>query len=266
MKPHLRPNIRPHRRPHYPSTVAASWTTFERTVHLRADVQLCTGLPNIIGHFPKVLCRIGPSTAKMKSFSVLICFSSVLSVSSYYTCSFGGPVLSFKMEANKRPLRRMGTARRCTNVNTCICIICSVYEVSSKTNATDLLKTKRFKLESYFLQHKVSLIFGWFIQIIVLTPKHRWKAVVSRHSPLLLLTVPGQSYVNKMWTVLDRNLISSAKHSWISCQYRKITVLTINAAKKRQRAAIRRYVCFSLVGICCRRNRLVWAIRRRFSF
>ncbi len=33
------------------------------------------------------------------------------------------------------------------------------YEVSSKTNATDLLKTKRFKLESYFLQHKVSLIF-----------------------------------------------------------------------------------------------------------
>jgi hypothetical protein len=34
-----------------------------------------------------------------------------------------------------------------------------LYEVSSKTNATDLLKTKRFKLESYFLQHKVSLIF-----------------------------------------------------------------------------------------------------------
>jgi hypothetical protein len=34
-----------------------------------------------------------------------------------------------------------------------------IYEVSSKTNATDLLKTKRFKLESYFLQHKVSLIF-----------------------------------------------------------------------------------------------------------
>jgi hypothetical protein len=143
---------------------------------------------------------------------------------------------------------------------------CIMYEVSSKTNATDLLKTKRFKLESYFLQHKVSLIFRWFIQIIVLTPKHRRKAVVSRHSPLLLLTVPGQSYVNKMWTVLDRNLISSVKHSWISCRYRKITVLTINADKKRRRAAIRRYVCFSLVGICRRRNRLVWAIRRRFSF
>ena len=138
--------------------------------------------------------------------------------------------------------------------------------MSSKTNATDLLKTKRFKLESYFLQHKVSLIFRWFIQIIVLTPKHRRKAVVSRHSPLLLLTVPGQSYVNKMWTVLDRNLISSVKHSWISCRYRKITVLTINADKKRRRAAIRRYVCFSLVGICRRRNRLVWAIRRRFPF
>ncbi len=140
------------------------------------------------------------------------------------------------------------------------------YEVSSKTNATDLLKTKWFKLESYFLQHKVSLIFRWFIQIIVLTPKHRRTAVVSRHSPLLLLTVPGQSYVNKMWTVLDRNLISSVKHSWISCRYRKITVLTINADKMRRRAAIRRYVCFSLVGICRRQNRLVWAICRRFSF
>jgi hypothetical protein len=141
-----------------------------------------------------------------------------------------------------------------------------LYEVSSKTNATDLLKTKRFKLESYFLQHKVSLIFHWFIQIIVLTPKHRQKAVVSRHSPLLLLTVPGKSYVNKMWTVLDRNLISSVKHSWISCRYRKITVLTVNADKKRRRATIHRYVCFSLVGTCRRRNRLVWAIRRRISF
>ncbi len=60
----------------------------------------------------------------------------------------------------------------------------AIYEVSSRTNATDLLKTKRFKLESYFLQHKVSLIFRWFIQIIVLTPKHRRKAVVSRHSSL----------------------------------------------------------------------------------
>ncbi len=105
------------------------------------------------------------------------------------------------------------------------------YEVSSKTNATDLLKTKRYKLESYFLQHKVSLIFRWFIQIIVLTPKHQRKVVVSRHSPLLLLTAPGQSYVNKMWTVLYRNLISSVKHSWISCRYKKITVLTINAEK-----------------------------------
>ncbi len=137
---------------------------------------------------------------------------------------------------------------------------CIMYEVSSKTNATDLLKTKWFKLESYFLQHKVSLIFRWFIQIIVLTPKHRRKAVVSRHSTLLLLTVPGQSYVNEMWTVLDRNLISSVKHSWISFWYRKITVLTINADKKRRKAAIRHYVCFSLVGIYCRRNRLVWAI------
>jgi hypothetical protein len=33
------------------------------------------------------------------------------------------------------------------------------YEVSSKTNAKDPIKTKWFKLESYFLQHKVSLIF-----------------------------------------------------------------------------------------------------------
>jgi hypothetical protein len=42
----------------------------------------------------------------------------------------------------------------------CGCSLClDTYEVSSKTNATDLLKTKRFKLESYFLQHKVSLIF-----------------------------------------------------------------------------------------------------------
>ncbi len=46
------------------------------------DVQLCG-----LGHFPYVLCRIGPSTAKMKSFIVLICFSTVLSVSSYYTVS-----------------------------------------------------------------------------------------------------------------------------------------------------------------------------------
>ncbi len=38
-------------------------------------------------------------------------------------------------------------------------LLAGKYEVSSKTNATDLLKTKRFKIESYFLQHKVSLIF-----------------------------------------------------------------------------------------------------------
>jgi hypothetical protein len=104
-----KPHIRLHRRPHSPSTVAASWTTSERTVHLRADVQLCNGLPNIIGHFPKVLCRIGPSTAKMKSF----------------ICSY---LLFFFTE--REPLWMPCTGWHGMKVNTCQCflsIICSVY-------------------------------------------------------------------------------------------------------------------------------------------
>jgi hypothetical protein len=137
----------------------------------------------------------------------------------WWSAQGNGRYLLTRLVRHKRQSPLIREIRHIQNrIPICDHLFCSVYDVSSKTNAPDLIKTKRFKLENpfFFSINKVSLIFRWFIQIIFLTPNTERKAAVSRPSQDSHMWIKCEQFQ-------DGNLISSEKHSWISRRYRKIT-------------------------------------------